>query len=60
MIQLKTQSNLDKINQELERLAQKGKSLAPAMAEIANLLQNTVEEAFEQQTDPVTGAQWQH
>ncbi len=59
MIEMQTRANTEALEKELDKLLQQGKNLEPVMAEIANLLQNTVEEAFEQKVDPITGTPWQ-
>lgn len=59
MIDTRITVNTHELEQYLNQLVQKGKNLDPVMAEIANLLQNTVEEAFEQKADPVQGTPWQ-
>ena len=56
-MQINISSNLDKVQQKLEQLSKKGQNLKPLMAEVANLLQQTTEESFENQTSP-DGTPW--
>ncbi len=59
MIEMQTRANTEVLAKELDKLFKRGENLEPVMGEIANLLENTVEEAFEQKVDPMTGTPWQ-
>lgn len=52
-------SNILDVQRRLAHLEHRGYALAPLMAEIANLLQTSVEDAFDSQTSPMDGAKWE-
>ena len=56
-MQITINSNLDQVQAKLEQLAKKGQNLKPLMAEVANLLQQTTEESFDNQASP-DGTPW--
>ena len=57
-MQVNISSNLDQVLQQLQLLEDKGQNLRPVMAEIANQLLNSTEDAFENETSPF-GQPWQ-
>ncbi len=58
-MQIKPKSNIDEALAVLKAYQQKAQNLSPAFAEIANLLLNETEDAFDAETDPVTGQVWE-
>ncbi|MBL4774474.1 MAG: phage virion morphogenesis protein [Mariprofundus sp.] len=51
--------NIKHVQDRLRGLELRGSNLKPLMAEIANLLQTTTEEAFDSESNPFDGAAWE-
>jgi len=52
-------TNIDEVLQKVQQLQHQGENLAPVFSEIANVLLNASEDAFETQKSAVTGQAWQ-
>lgn len=59
MLEIQSNINTQELEKKFEELARKGKDLTPVMAEVANLIESSIEEAFEYEEDPVTGTPWE-